>query len=207
MGQFAKTTKRNMKLLSLTVCVLLIAAVSCTHNKERREKNKERKEKKGRKEKKNDNGGNQNNGGGCGIRYYTVQETEYQTSCSNTYKTQCSTSYKTVCNQVPQTTIQNQCTQQHIQEPGQSICTNQIREVCSVVAGHKQECYQDNGQQSCSQSAGSTKVVESCTPVQQTSHRQECHQSPQEVCNQVPSKTCSQQPVAVNKQVARRVCY
>merc|ERR1712128_81044 len=150
-----------------------IAAVSCTHNKERREKNKERKEKKGRKEKKNDNGGNQNNGGGCGIQYYTVQE------------------------------------------PGQSICTNQIKEVCSVVAGHKQECYQDNGQQSCSQSAGSTKVVESCTPVQQTSHRQECHQSPQEVCNQVPqevcnqvpSKTCSQQPVAVNKQVARRVCY
>merc|ERR1711892_803815 len=214
--QFAKTTKRNMKLISLTVCVLLIAAVSCTHNKERREKNKERKEKKGRKGKKNDNGGNQNNGGGCGIKYYTVQETEYQTSCSNTYKTQCSTSYKTVCNQVPQTTIQNQCTQQHIQEPCQSICTNQIREVCSVVAGHKQECYQDNGQQSCSQSVGSTKVVESCTPVQQTSHRQECHQSPQEVCNQVPkkmvcnqvpSKTCSQQPVAVNKQVARRVCY
>merc|ERR1712123_367498 len=223
MGQFAKTTKRNMKLLSLTVCVLLIAAVSCTHNKERREKNKERKEKKGSKEKKNDNGGNQNNGGGCGIKYYTVQETEYQTSCSNTYKTQCSTSYKTqcstsyktVCNQVPQITIQNQCTQQHIQEPGQSICTNQIKEVCSVVAGHKQECYQDNGQQSCSQSAGSTKVVESCTPVQQTSHRQECHQSPQEVCNQIPQEvcnqipqeTCSQQPVAVNKQVARRVCY
>merc|ERR1711892_626497 len=205
--QFAKTTKRNMKLISLTVCVLLIAAVSCTHNKERREKNKERKEKKGRKEKKNDNGGNQNNGGGCGIKYYTVQETEYQTSCSNSYKTQCSTSYKTVCNQVPQTTIQNQCTQQHIQEPGQSICTNEIREVCSVVAGHKQECYQDHGQQSCSQSAGSTKVVESCTPVQQTSHRQECHQSPQEVCNQVPSKTCNQLPVAVNKQVARRVCY
>merc|ERR1739838_536760 len=169
------------KLISLTACVLLIAAVSCTHNKERREKNKERKEKKGRKEKKNDNGGNQNNGGGCGIKYYTVQKTEYQTSCSNTYKTQCSTSYKTVCNQVPQTTIQNQCAQQHIQEPGQSICTNQIKEVCSVVAGHKQECYQDNGQQSCSQSAGSTKVVESCTPVQQTSHRQECHQSPQEV--------------------------
>merc|ERR1712128_90248 len=83
MGQFAKTTKRNMKLLSLTVCVLLIAAVSCTHNKERREKNKERKEKKGRKEKKNDNGGNQNNGGGCGIKYYTVQETEYQTSSSS----------------------------------------------------------------------------------------------------------------------------
>merc|ERR1712128_92107 len=188
------------KLLLLTVCVLLIAAVSCTHNKER-------KEKKGRKEKNNDNGGNQNNGGGCGIKYYTVQETEYQTSCSNTYKTQCSTYYKTVCNQVPQTTIQNQCTQQHIQEPGQSICTNQIKEVCSVVGGHKQECYQDNGQQSCSQSVGSTKVVESCTPVQQTSHRQECHQSPQEVCNQVPSKTCSQQPVAVNKQVARRVCY
>merc|ERR1712106_1271890 len=114
------------KLISLTVCVLLISAVSCTHNKERREKNKERKEKKGRKEKKNDNGGNQNNGGGCGIKYYTVQETEYQTSCSNTYKTQCSTSYKTqcstsyktVCNQVPQTTIQNQCTQQHIQQPG-----------------------------------------------------------------------------------------
>merc|ERR1711892_922723 len=205
--QFAKTTKRNMKLISLTVCVLLIAAVSCTHNKERREKNKERKEKKGRKGKKNDNGGNQNNGGGCGIKYYTVQETEYQTSCSNTYKTQGSTSYKTVCNQVPQTTIQNQCTQQHIQEPGQSICTNQIREVCSVVGGHKQECYQDNGQQSCSQSAGSTKVVESCTPVQQNSHRQECHQSPQEVCNQVPSKTCNQLPVAVNKQVARRVCY
>merc|ERR1712106_1262662 len=219
------------KLISLTVCVLLISAVSCTHNKERREKNKERKEKKGRKDKKNDNGGNQNNGSGCGIKYYTVRETEYQTSCSNTYKTQCSTSYKTqcstsyktVCNQVPQITIQNQCTQQHIQEPGQSICTNQIKEVCSVVAGHKQECYQDDGQQSCSQSAGSTKVVESCTPVQHTSHRQECHQSPQEVCNQipqevcnqipqevcnqVPSKTCSQQPVTVNKQVARRVCY
>merc|ERR1712106_676049 len=197
----------GMKLLSLTVCVLLLAAVSRTHNKEKREKNKERKEKKGRKEKKNDDGGTRNNRGGCGIQYYTVQETQYQTSCSNTYKTQCSTSYKSICNQVPTTTIQNQCTQQHIQEPAKSICTNEIIEVNCVVGGKQQKCYQDHGQQSRSQSAGSTKVVQNCTPVQQTSHRHECRQSPQNVCNQVPSKTCSQQPVAVNKQVARRVCY
>merc|ERR1712142_1354476 len=97
---------------ALTVLMCLVATASCGRKKEEKEKNQEQ-------------GGNQGGqGGGCRVEYYTVNQVEHQTQCSNSYRTECSTSYTTQCSTKTYTTYANQCSTQTVHEPVQQCSTS-----------------------------------------------------------------------------------
>merc|ERR1711892_1364324 len=110
----------------------LIVAVSCGRKKNNKNNGGEE-----------DKGDNAGEGGDvhCEVKHFWEEDIQYKTECSESHKTECSTEYKTECSYHTETTYEEECTTQTVQEPVET-CTTALQEVCTTAteASYKQEC-------------------------------------------------------------------
>merc|ERR1712128_43382 len=110
----------------------LIVAVSCGRKKNNKNNGGEE-----------DKGDNAGEGGDvhCEVKHFWEEDIQYKTECSESHKTECSTEYKTECSYHTETTYEEKCTTQTVQEPVET-CTTALQEVCTMAteASYKQEC-------------------------------------------------------------------
>merc|ERR1711970_784349 len=120
-SSFAEATHHQparMRTGSLVILCCLIVAVFCG----RKKNNKDKEDKKD--EDKSDTQ--------CGVKYFLVSGTEYQTRCTDTTKTERSTTYQEQCDYQAEISYQEQCSTETVQDPVQS-CTVPLLDICHVL--------------------------------------------------------------------------
>ena len=121
------------------------------------------------------------------MKYFWVEENEYQTQCSQSQKTECSTSYKTQCSTKTQTTYETQCTTETVEEPIET-CTTPLQEVCitATETSYSQQCSTSYATKCYrARNKRGTKKNRETTESSSTSSVT-CHKVPQQSCKKVP---------------------